>query len=193
MRWNRFTELIPAFFALASPCLLLGTVTLATPTGPDRSAFAFAGDLPQVGELLTPPALTLDTVTAAELTWDRGAGPVDLGRWRGERVELPPLRTEVRRTVASLWRLGIDERSGWETLEVQYEMVADNGRADRLSHVDHPEAEIGVLVEPLAPVVIDRDGDTAVLEGGLVLTLTLDQTRYSGTYAGTLTVSIHQL
>ncbi len=179
---------------LGLPCLLLGTATLATPIGTTRSAFAFAGDLPAAGELLVPPAVTLEPVTAAELTWGRGTAPVDLGRWRpGAPADLPPLATEVTRSVPSLWRLGIDQRTRLETLDVHYEMTAANGRGERLSHVDHPEAEIGVLVEPLAPVIIDVDGDTAVLEGGLVLTLLLDETRYAGTYAGTLTVSIHQL
>ncbi len=174
---------------------MLGTATLATPIGTTRSAFAFAGDLPVAGELLVPPAVTLEPVTAAELTWGRGTAPIDLGRWQGPDgpIDLLPLATEVTRTVPSVWRLGIDEHARLETLDVHYEMTAANGHAERLSHVDHPEAEIGVLVEPLAPIIIDSDGDTAVLEGGLVLTLLLDETRYAGTYAGTLTVSIHQL
>ncbi len=179
---------------LASPCWLLGTATLATPIGTVRSVFAFAGDLPAIGELLVPAAATLEPVTAAELTWDRGTAPVDLGRWRpGSPVDLPPLATRITRTVPSLWRLGVGEGTRLETLDVHYEMTAANGRAERLSHVEHPEDEIDVLVEPLDLVIIDSDGETAVLEGGLVLTLLLDETRHAGTYAGTLTVSIHHL
>ncbi len=189
MKWKHSAVLV-----LLTPCLLLGTATLAKPIGSVRSAFAFAGMLPATGELLLPPAVTLEPITAAELTRGRGTAPVDLGRWRpGGTPELPPLVTEVTRTVPSVWRLGIDERTRLETLDVSYELTAANGRAERLSHLDHPEAEIGVLVDPLAPVVVDSDGETSVLEGGLVLTLLLDETRYAGTYAGTLTVSIHHL
>ena len=193
MKWIHPGKLVPAFSVVLTAWLVLGT--FATPAGSAGPAFGDSGLLPEsVGELVMFPAVTLDPISAEELSWERGAATVDLDSWRGLRaLEVPPLRTELTRRLPSLWRLRIDDRARPESLEVSYEVVAANGRSDRLSHVERPESEIGAVAEPLWPVVIDRDADTAVLEGGLVLRLSIDEIRYSGTYSGTITVSLHHL
>lgn len=160
-------------------------------------AFAVDGEVPvEIGALSTVRQISLETISAAELAPETGgAGSVDLGRWYGpeSRFGLPPLPTEVTRRIPTLWRLRVDETAGPAALDVRYEIIARNGRSESLSHVDHPEAEIGVRVEPLTPEIIGRDGETAVLEGGMILRLLIGETRYAGSYAGTVTVTLHQL
>jgi hypothetical protein len=183
-----------ADFAVAAvACLVLA----AAPRGAARGAFAFDGGIPDaVGVLSVAPRVVLEAISASELTPGPGAGEVvDLGRWRGPEggFELPPLQTEITRRIPALWRLRVDDSAPMATLDVRYEVVALNGRAGRLSHVDHPEAEIGARAEPLTPDVLGRDGGTVVLEGGMILILRLGETRYAGSYAGTVTVTVHQL
>ena len=148
----------------------------------------------ETGALVIAPQVRLEAVTVDELSYGRGTGPIDLGRWRGpgSTVDLPPIRLEVRRQVPTLWRLRLADQTGLADLDVRVELVAINGHRDRLSHLERPRAEIAANVEPLAPVVVDRDATSVVIEGGLDLTLGLDETRFAGNYAGTLTVTINR-
>jgi hypothetical protein len=109
-------------------------------------------------------------------------------------VELPPLQTVVSRRVAEAWRLRVDTRTAQPSaLAVRYEVVAANGHRGHISHLLHAPAEIPIDIEPLTPVVIERDDRTAVLEGGFELTLHLDDVRFSGDYGGTLIVTFSHL
>lgn len=190
------SQIHAALFSLVSLCLLAGSMALATPRGAFESAFRWEGELPdEIGGFFAPPRLTLEAISGTELTGDLGSGLFDLGRWQGpdQRVELPAIRTEVTRRVPSLWRLRVDGTVQPASLDVRYTLVALNGHLDHLSHVDRPTAEIGARIDPLRPSIVERGDHTALVEGGMVLTLTLDETRQAGTYAGSITVTIHHL
>ena len=104
-----------------------------------------------------------------------------------------PLRLWVTRSVPTLWRMLVMEAVGPGSVDVQYQVYGANGKPWRLTHVEYPEAELGVMVEPVPPRLVPSDGDRTVLEGGLVLQVSLDQTRFAGTYTGTLVVTVNNL
>jgi hypothetical protein len=154
-----------------------------------------AGDDPtRPGEVRFAPYLTLDAVSASEITFGRPL-TVDMGLGGGGGAidQNVPVRLWVTRSIPTVWRILVMDTVVPASVDVQYEVYGANGKPWRLTHVEHPEAELGVMVEPVPPRLVPRDGDSAVLEGGLVLQVSLDQTRFAGTYTGTLVVTVNNL
>lgn len=190
------TRTIAGWLRLALPCLVLGTATLAEPRGTPLPALGWDGPAPEAARgLRTINRLRLEAITGSELTRGLGSRTDDLGRWRGTSIRFipAPLETEVTRRLTPLWRLGVDDAALAAALDVGYRIVADNGHVDRLSHVDHPEAEIAASIEPLPPTFLDGADGTTAIEGGAVLTLRLDEARLAGTYSGSIEITLHQL
>jgi len=147
------------------------------------------------GEVHFVSRLDLGTISPTELTAGRGSGAVDLGNRTPGRLNLEaaPVNLLVTRTVPALWRAFVDDTDRPMAVDVRYEVIAANGTPRRLSHLHHPEAELGVVVEPIPAHVVSRGDEGTVLEGGFVLQISLDETRYAGQYSGTVVVSIRNL
>lgn len=178
---------------------LLGSPVAADPPG--GAAFrADAGALPG-GGLAMEPRLTLAAIHPRELSesasvaFSGGAAPLS-SAFAGFDAPLPrrepELRTVVEREIPELWQLRISSEAVPELLDVRYDVVSARGRPDRLSHRE-AESEIRVRVVPIRPRVVRRDGDGAIVEGGVVLELDVAAARVAGTYLGTITATVENL
>lgn len=152
------------------------------------------GDVPgRLGEIRFVSHLSLEAVSANEITYGPPASTVDMGRWdtRSPSHQIVPVRMQVTRSIPAVWRVRLANTHKPTAMDVRYEVFGANGAPRRLTHIHHPEAELGVVVEPIHPRVIESDDAGAVLEGGFVLQLSLDRTRYAGEYSGTVVVSFN--
>ena len=154
------------------------------------------GDLPtRPGEVRMAAHLTLDAISAAELTQGRGSALPEAGVWRGSAsaFDLSPILLRVTRLAPSLWRMRLADASYPGAIDVRYEVFGADGSPGRLTHVEHPEDGMGVIIEPTQPEVIFEDNQGAVVEGGAALQLLLEEARHAGTYTGTVVVTVNNL
>ena len=151
------------------------------------------------GTLQCEPHITLPTIRASEIS---SSSTVDLsalravasqgfevsGRANGHlsgRAE-----PQVEREVTELWQLHLPIAVPPHELEVNYELISSRGRPGHFSHVDREGADLRVLIDPIPPLVIRRDGDNAVVQGGVVLVFDVFTATFAGTYLGTLTTTV---
>lgn len=151
------------------------------------------GDRPtRPGEILFVSHLELDEISLVDLTGGQGSSTIDLGAWRPTKLlnEVAPVNLRVTRPMPTVWRVRLDGQAP-AAVDVRYEVFGIDGTPQRLTHVSKPEEQLGVIVEPLPPHLLEDDGAGAVLEGGFVLQISLDQTRLAGEYSGTVVVSVN--
>jgi hypothetical protein len=136
--------------------------------------------------LVLAPSQVLAPPTAAELLLGSWIEAVPL---RGRAPEDVPVRTVVVREIPELWELRIPAEVPLESLDVSYEIVADDGVRYRLSGAGD---EIPIKLRPGRPVLVRREGPLAVVRGGAVLELHVQDVRRAGTYRGQLRVSVER-
>lgn len=176
--------------------ILLGTAS-ALAGGPRPAARTLEpGDLPtRPGEVRVAAHLTLDAISAAELTQGRGSAALDMGVWRGagSTFDVSPIVLQLTRLVPSIWQMRVADTTYPGAIDVRYEVFGADGSLGRLTHVEHPEDALRVIIEPTQPEVIFSDDQGTVVEGGAALQLLLDEARYAGTYTGTVVVTVNNL
>jgi hypothetical protein len=147
------------------------------------------------GEVRVAEHLTLDAISVAELTQGRGTLAVDMGVWRGSGsgFDVSPILLRVTRRVPSIWQMRVADTIHPGAIDVRYEVFGADGSPGRLTHVEHPEDGLGVIIEPTQPEVVVSDDQGMVVEGGASLQLLLDEARYAGTYTGTVLVTVNNL
>jgi hypothetical protein len=151
-------------------------------------------DLPtRPGEVRVAAHLTLDAISAPELTQGRGSAALDMGVWRGpgSAFDISPIVLQVTRLVPRIWQMRVADTTSPAAIDVRYEVFGADGSPGRLTHVEHPGDALRVVIEPTRPEVIASDDQGTVVEGGAALQLWLDQARYAGTYTGTVVVTIN--
>jgi hypothetical protein len=165
--------------------------------GPRPAARALEpGDLPtRPGEVRLAAHLTLDAISAAELTQGRGPAFSEAGVWRGSgsAFDASPILLRVTRLVPGIWQMRVADTTYPGAIDVRYEVFGADGSPGRLTHVEHPEDGLGVIVEPTQAEVVAVDDQGMVVEGGAALQLLLDEARYAGTYTGTVLVTVNNL
>ncbi len=177
----------------------LGVLSLAKGEAADRivPVLHLATEPPaSVGVLQVVRQVRLETLSAHELTSEYGTTSKSHGTWRRSSIntELEPFRLNIVRELPLVWRLRVTDTSGMARApDVQYQVVAGNGHLDRLSHVMHSDAELVATVEPQSPRLLSKDASTALYEGGIILRMRLDETRLSGTYSGSLILTLNNL
>ncbi len=149
------------------------------------------------------PSLQLEAITASELLaagasiFDLGtASPVLDSTLSSGALNPSNLAAQslgpVTRSVDALWWSWMTRRQ-FGRIDVQYRFVGANGSSGQLSSVDDPTSFIGVTLEAIAPQIVDRKKKRRLVQGGLNLTLDLDQVRAAGRHTGTLTVIVNNL
>jgi len=138
------------------------------------------------------PTIRLEEIRADELLPDATQRAISLGSYaRGGAV--PAGRTMdpgIVRHVPVLWRMYVPDERLIESLEVRVQMIAPDGSPGRLGTTDGTRSAIRAVARSTPPVVVERDGDGAVVQGGLTLLLDLEEIRNAGTYTGTLSITI---
>ena len=141
----------------------------------------------RVDRVLMPSTVTIEPIRSAELFRDGGIavrvdGPIHETR--------PPVRA-VSRRLGSLWRIEFAEAVDNTAVWAQYEIVGANGSEGRLT-LAGGEASIPVHAEAIQPVVGHPHDGSVRAEGGVMLHLDLSQVTHSGTYTGTLIVTLNR-
>lgn len=134
------------------------------------------------------PRVDLPDVTSFEISEDGTVGAQAFGG----RLRVPG-RTLVTRRVPDLWKLRLPDGERPEDLTVSYELTDMTGRLGYLGHALFPNEQIPVRLRPLPPRIVGEEDDAVLVEGGIILELSLAAARRAGTYRGILTVTIHRL
>jgi hypothetical protein len=139
------------------------------------------------------PRLTLERIRTAELTGHGEGRALALASasYGGWGLDLSPWIIEVERDLSAIWRMPLDASGAASALDVSYQLVARNGHEGSLSHVNRPESEIRVFIEPGLPQIRDDGPEGPVVEGGAVLRLRIEGARVAGRYSGTLIVTVN--
>ena len=78
-------------------------------------------------------------------------------------------------------------------VQVSFEVTGNNGRRGVLSGDDDPEAEVGVVFEPLTLQPLGRDGGGLLVDAPAVVHLDFSRAGSAGRYSGRLTVTVSGL
>lgn len=181
--------------ALALLCVLTSVTTLAAEprSGLYRTVYrSLRADPP--GVLQIEPRISLAKVAASEMLSASGRA-VSLGSWNARNAALPSgaVRTRIVRRLPAFWRMRLPDDLTVGQIDVRYELTAPDGRVGCLVAADGPQSEVRAELRALAPVVVSRDADGTIVEGGLTLYLDLESVRTAGRYTGTLTVTLNHL
>lgn len=103
------------------------------------------------------------------------------------------LQTRIEREIPELWELRTPVLVPPHQLDVTYELRSSRGRQGHLSHLEQESSDLQVGLRAIPPTVVRRDGDTAVIQGGVVLVFDVSSAELAGTYVGTLTTTVTQL
>ncbi len=186
---------------LATVWLVAALWLLAVPSLEAQATIdALFSALPVSSQSLTLPSrISLEAVRLGELS-DGSAVSAGSDRRRAGRdlqafgtAPTSDVKTVVMRRLPDLWQLQIPDGTLPDDLEVSYELIAANGRPDRLNHDRRADSEIEVRLRPLPVILLQSQGDGTVVQGGLKLELDVSQARVAGTYLGSLTVTVTHL
>jgi len=137
-----------------------------------------------------PQKVTLQPLTAAELLAGTPA-TIDMGAWMpgadpGGSIAIG----SAVRTIQELWEARVNGEVG--SLDVQIEIVGEDGTPNALNHDSIPNQFIDIAVTP-TPTIINVRNNRTILVGGVELGLDLSQAGSSGNYEGRLIVTVSQL
>jgi hypothetical protein len=140
------------------------------------------------------PNVTLAPIGATEL-FGIPADSVDRGTYLPGNdvaggVALTPT---VVRTLLPVWTAWVKNKKELKDWQISYEVVAANGAADSLSHLLDGSSEIDVVLTPLDPVKVGKDGKLQIYQGGVELTLDVSTATAAGPYSGRLLVVINNI
>jgi len=174
--------------------IVAAAATYAGPRRPVSPPYRGAAIETPPGVLQVGPRISLPRVTVAEILG--GKSQISAGKWtRNGPSPLGTARvpTRIVRRLPSVWRMRLEDAREIDRIEVDYELTALNGKTSCLSAVDGRESELRAEVRNLPPVVVERDADGVIIEGGLVLYMDLESLRSAGQYSATLTVTLSHL
>jgi hypothetical protein len=186
VRWRRHAS-STAFFILLLLFLTSGKSGLA------------AG----LGELtFTHDQLILESVAFHEISQSQASQSIDLGMlqiagWTGNARKssdavspnFANMKGDITRTVPAFWQIRLPADINPYSLDINYEVVACNNERDSISNSDDSDSQINVTVEDTT-LQITREKTTILVEGGVILRLSLKKVRTAGSYCGTLIVTI---
>lgn len=145
------------------------------------------------GALQIERSIRLDEVNPAELLFATGDRAIAMGSWSPNRLRDWRIGDlGVVRHVPYVWRMRLPDEEQASAISVRYDITSPDGRANTLAAVDRSDSKIRMVLRSLPPVLVTRDADGVLVEGGLTLLLDLENVRSAGTYSGTLTVTIDQ-
>ena len=101
--------------------------------------------------------------------------------------------TKLTRRLPNLWKMTLPSDFDMRSLQVEYALVSATGKWDTLSAVEDTRSEIKAQLFPTPPQVTQSTREFKVIEGGLILSLEVSEAYLSGSYQGTLNVSIYGL
>lgn len=142
------------------------------------------------------PRLALQPVSPRELTTVLAGPTADAA---SVAVAAAPERghagaVSIQRRLDGVWTLQVPvsgQDAIGEAVDVQAEVMAASGSPNRLAPQVAGEPEIEVRVVTLPPRLVSRQADTVTYEGDLLLELDLSRIRISGTYSGTLVLTVN--
>lgn len=106
-----------------------------------------------------------------------------------------PTEMRIQRRLEGVWTLRVplaeSAAVSSDAVDVQAEVVGATGSADRLAPQVSGEPEIAVRAVALPPRLVSRQEDGVTYEGGVLLELDLSRIRTSGTYSGTLILTVN--
>lgn len=128
------------------------------------------------------------------------AGTVTLGATQGTAVALgaahlgadysittEPLAPFVQRDLGQVWRLSVPVSSRTtNNLHVTTSIESLRGEPDKLSLIGHEEISIPVVLIERAPSVRVANGETRIIEGGVMLQIPSAALQHAGQYSGRL-------
>ena len=130
--------------------------------------------------------LKLGAIGAADLF---GGGPTHARGIDAARLPLPAVSRALPRVAQLRLADGIEPAM----VQVSFEVTGDNGRRGVLSGDDDPEAEVGVVFEPLTLQPLGRDGGGLLVDAPAVVHLDFSRAGSAGRYSGRLTVTVSGL
>jgi hypothetical protein len=142
--------------------------------------------------ILIEPTVRLEQVRPDELLPDGRRSAISMGSYTRSVAPLASgsMNLGIVRHVPVVWRMYVPDERLLDSLEVRVQMISADGSPGCLSAGDDSRSVIRAVASSTPPVVVERDGEGAVVEGGLTLLLDLEEIRSAGTYTGTLTVTI---
>jgi hypothetical protein len=139
-----------------------------------------------------PDSVTLATANAQELV----GGVEDLAIQRQDLSTIPSFGTTLRRSLPALWKGRVTADSTAGAVDVEYELIGNNGCRNCLSHSEKPQSRVLVTLEPLPVTIANKPGNDQkcrAISGGVNLVLDLSFVQYAGNYQGELVVTLTQL
>lgn len=135
------------------------------------------------GSVVLPPLRTL----ADRSLEVRAASPAT------PRGNSDQIRTLIEREIPDLWQVRMPVSVPPHQLDVSYDLRSSRGKVGHLSHRERDSSDLRVRLRPIPPQVIEREGDSAVIQGGVILVFDVTTAELAGTYLGTLTTTVTQL
>jgi len=108
------------------------------------------------------------------------------------QLSLPPIRTQITRTIRSAWTLRVPAARGmtassFTRVDAHVESAAGN---DRLADPQHPDSGIVVEVHAKPAQVVSMDKSATTLQGDIELTLDISDIKTAGRYTGRVVITL---
>lgn len=143
-----------------------------------------------INQLATPQQVTIPPIKQTEITPVVTTEPI---KNQQDLLVPPRLSAVITRDITNLWQMRVPIEQV-PLLYATYELKAINGTDNVMSNNISNNSSVPVLIEPLPIVEVSRDlnSKTAVVQGGVRLTMDLLNTRFAGNYTASMTVTVNQ-
>ncbi len=193
---RRASQLCAVLLLLASVAAAADRKILPAPRKPLGAASHWRVRPDVVTLAVREPRLALQPISPRELMTALGQ-PASGGGFAvaGTAGLVEPTGMRIQRRLEGVWTLRVpvaeSEAFSSDAVDVQAEVVGITGSAGRLAPSDSGDPEIAVKAVTLPPRLVSRQEDGVTYEGGVLLELDLSRIRTSGTYSGTLILTVN--
>jgi hypothetical protein len=144
----------------------------------------------QIYRLAAPQVLTIPPLRQSEIS---PFGQSEAIAPSGNVSTPPHFNFLVTRELPRLWQMRVPlDQVG--SLYATYELRGTNGSSNAVSSSHDANSAVRIIISPLPMVEISRDpySKTAVIQGGVRLTMDLSNSKFAGEYLGNLTVTLNR-
>ncbi|MBU2533933.1 MAG: hypothetical protein KKB37_14425 [Alphaproteobacteria bacterium] len=126
------------------------------------------------------PQIRLDRIGSSELIGNNRTER--RYRHRGDLVAPPFEVRRIVRQIPDLWRRRIPAGISPSALRVEHQLVMSGSRTNAAVQTDNIDSQLPVVIRPTPPVVLCKQGDYQIVEGGVLLEFPLSGLPSSGRY-----------
>jgi hypothetical protein len=144
----------------------------------------------EINQLSSPQKLTIPPLSPSEISPNSRSESV---AEKQNFLTAPSFNAVIKRELPKLWRMRVP-LDQVNSLYATYELKAKDGEENEFKHEKRPDSSVKVVIEPLPINIISEDTttNTALIEGGVNLTIDLSQASSAGQYIGDLIVTVNQ-